>query len=123
VELAILPGGTLNHLAKELSVPLGFADAARLAVSGRASPVDVASVNDRIFVNTSSVGAYVRFVRHRDQLEARLGYHIASLAAGVRLVVRMPTFRVTLEVEGATREYVTPLVFVGVGERELKLPT
>lgn len=123
VELAILPGGTLNHLAKELSIPLELEDAARLAASGQASPVDVAAVNDRIFVNTSSVGSYVRFVRHRDQLEGRLGYHVASLVAGVRLVIRMPTFRVTLDVDGATREYLTPLVFVGVGERELKLPT
>ena len=31
-------------------------------------------------------------------------------------------FRVTLQVEGVAREYLTPLVFVGVGERELKLP-
>ncbi|MGH9885931.1 MAG: diacylglycerol/lipid kinase family protein, partial [bacterium] len=27
------------------------------------------------------------------------------------------------QVEGTSREYLTPLVFVGVGERELKLPT
>lgn len=123
VELAIIPGGTLNHLAKDLSIPQEPDEAARLALNGRAIPVDVASVNDRIFVNTSSVGAYVRFVRHRDRMERRLGYHIASLIAGTRLVIRMPTFRVALEVEGVVREYVTPLVFVGVGERELRLPT
>jgi hypothetical protein len=28
-----------------------------------------------------------------------------------------------MEVEGVSREYLTPLVFVGIGERELKLPT
>ncbi len=80
-------------------------------------------MNDRIFLNTSSVGAYVSFVRLRERLERRLGYGIASLVAGLRLLVRMPTFRVTLQVEGETREYITPLVFIGVGERELKLPT
>jgi diacylglycerol kinase family enzyme len=36
---------------------------------------------------------------------------------------RLPTFRVTVEVEGVTREYLTPLVFIAVGERELQLPT
>jgi diacylglycerol kinase family enzyme len=35
----------------------------------------------------------------------------------------MRTFRVRLQVEGVAREYVTPLVFIGVGERELRLPT
>lgn len=123
VELAVLPCGTLNHLAKDLGLPLDLELAARVAAEGVAVPVDAAVVNDRIFLNTSSVGAYVSFVRAREQLEHRLGYHIASVVAATRLLVRMPTFRVSLSVEGVAREYVTPLVFIGVGERELKLPT
>ena len=123
VELAILPCGTLNHLAKDLSLPMELEQAARVAVEGRAVPVDAAVVNDRIFLNTSSVGAYVTFVRARERLERQLGYHVASVVAGIRLLFRLPTFRVTLEVEGVVRQYVTPLVFIGVGERELQLPT
>ena len=123
VELAILPCGTLNHLAKDLALPLALEEAARVAAEGRAVPMDAAVVNDRIFLNTSSVGAYVTFVRARERLEPRFGYHFASLVAAVRLLVRLPTFRVTLEVDGVTRQYITPLVFIGVGERELQLPT
>jgi diacylglycerol kinase family enzyme len=122
VELAILPGGTLNHLAKDLGLPLDLERAAHVAKHGRAVPVDSAVVNDRIFLSTSSVGAYVSFVRLRERLERRLGYTIASLVAGSRLLVHMPTIRVTLQVEGRVHEYVTPLVFIGVGERELRLP-
>jgi diacylglycerol kinase family enzyme len=123
VELAILPCGTLNHLAKDLSLPLELELAARVALEGRVIPVDSAVVNDRIFLNTSSVGAYVTFVRARERLEKRLGYHVASLVAAARLLVRLPTFRVTLQTEGVSREYLTPLVFIAVGERELRLPT
>lgn len=123
VELAILPCGTLNHLAKDLALPLTLEDAARVAQAGRPIPVDAASVNSRIFLNTSSVGAYVSFVRSRERLERRFGYHIASVVAGVQLLLHMPVFRVSLQVEGVTRHYLTPLVFIGVGERELKLPT
>ncbi|HEY4130773.1 MAG TPA: diacylglycerol kinase family protein [Gemmatimonadaceae bacterium] len=123
VELAILPGGTLNHLAKDLKLPLDLERAARVAHHGRAVSVDSAVVNDRIFLNTSSVGAYVSFVRLRERLERRLGYGVASVVAGFRLLVRMPTFRVTVQLEGKARDYITPLVFIGVGERELKLPT
>jgi len=123
VELAILPCGTLNHLAKDLGIPLNLELAARVAHTGRAVPTDAAVVNDRIFLNTSSVGAYVSFVRAREQLEVRLGYGISSLIAGMRLLVRMPTFRIEVDVDGETRRYVTPLVFIGVGERELRLPT
>ena len=122
-ELGILPCGTLNHLAKDLGLPLDLERAAVVARHGSAAPVDAAVVNDRIFLNTSSVGAYVSFVRARERLERRLGYAVASLVAGVRLLLRMPTFAVTLQANGVQRRYVTPLVFIGVGERELKLPT
>lgn len=124
-ELAILPCGTLNHLAKDLSLPLVLEDAARVAVNGCVTSVDAAVVNDRLFLNTSSVGAYVAFVRARERLERRVGYHVASLVAAARLLFRMPTFRVTLRVAGESvdRDYITPLVFIGVGERELRLPT
>jgi diacylglycerol kinase family enzyme len=122
-ELAILPCGTLNHLARDLSLPLNLEEAARIAKTGHSVAVDAAVVNDRLFLNTSSVGAYVAFVRARERLERRFGYHVGSLVAGVQLLVHMPTFRVTVEVEQVTREYITPLVFIGVGERELRLPT
>jgi len=121
-ELAILPCGTLNHLAKDLGLPLDLEAAARVARDGDAVAIDAATVNDRLFLNTSSVGAYVTFVRARERLEKRLGYHIASFVAGVRLLFALPIFRVKLQVEGIAREYLTPLVFIGVGERELRLP-
>lgn len=123
VELAILPCGTLNHLAKDLGLPLELEEAARVAVEGTPRSVDAATLNGRLFLNTSAVGAYVMFVRARERLERRFGYHIASLIAGARLLWRLPVFRVFIEADGVMREYVTPLVFIGVGERELKLPT
>jgi len=121
-ELAILPCGTLNHLAKDVGIPLDLESAARVARDGDTIAIDAATVNDRLFLNTSSVGAYVTFVRARERLEKRFGYHIASFVAGMRLLFALPTFRVKLQVEGVAREYLTPLVFIGVGERELKLP-
>jgi diacylglycerol kinase family enzyme len=122
VELAILPSGTLNHLAKDLSLPLDVDEAAGVARSGRAVPVDAAMVNDRLFLNTSSVGAYVTFVRARERMERVMGYHLASFIAAARLFVRLPLSRVTVRTNDVARDYLTPLVFVGVGERELKLP-
>lgn len=122
-ELAIVPAGTLNHLAKDLALPLDPAEAIRVAAGSRTIGVDVGYVNDRLFINTSSVGAYATYVRVREQLEKRLGYWLASLVSAFRILVRLRTFRVTIEVEGVARTYRTPLVFIGVGERELKLPT
>ena len=122
ISLGIVPAGTLNHLAKDLHIPLDLGEAARLAVTGAVTTVDVGRAGDRIFLNTSSVGAYVLFVRTRERMEPRLGYWLASIVASIRLLFGLRLFTVELEVEGVKRHYRTPLVFVGVGERELKVP-
>jgi diacylglycerol kinase family enzyme len=123
IELAMIPGGTLNHLADDLGIPKEPDRALNLAVRGAARSVDAGSVNEQLFLNTSSVGTYVTFVRIRDRLERRLGYHLASFVAAFRLLLRPYAFTVEVEVEDKLRSNITPLVFVGVGERELKLPT
>lgn len=122
-ELAILPGGTLNHFARDLGVSTEAAEALELAVEGECRGVDVGVVNGRVFLNTSSVGAYVRFVRIRERLEPRFGYRFASAIAALRILFQLRSFAVEVEVEGKQRIYRTPLVFIGVGERELQLPT
>ena len=122
VSVGILPAGTLNHLAKDLGIPLDLAEAARVAVGGDVRTIDVGRAGDRIFLNTSSIGAYVLFVRTRERLEPRLGYWLASAVAATRLLFRLRRFAVELETAGERRTYRTPLIFVGIGERELQLP-
>jgi diacylglycerol kinase family enzyme len=122
-ELAILPAGTLNHFAQDLGLPTDLDEAVRVAAGSVTRCIDVAEVNGRLFLNTSSVGVYVTYVRTRERLERRFGYWLASAAAALRILAKLRSFRVTVEVEGVEQEYLTPLVFIGVGERELRLPT
>jgi diacylglycerol kinase family enzyme len=124
VELAILPGGTLNHFAKDHGIPTDLGKAAILAGTG-ASVVgaDIGYVNDKVFLNTSSIGAYVTFVRDREGLEKTFGYKIASALAFTRMLAGLRTFGVTLDAQGVRKTYRASMVFIGVGERELKMPT
>ncbi|MDQ2665668.1 MAG: diacylglycerol kinase [Gemmatimonadota bacterium] len=122
-ELAILPGGTLNHFTTDLGIPPDAAEALQLAASGAVRAADVGMVNGRLFLNTSSVGAYVHFVRTREYLEKRFGYRIASALAALRILFQLRLLAVEIEVDGKRRVYRTPVVFIGVGERELQLPT
>lgn len=119
VELAVLPGGTLNHFASHLRIPTDAAAALDVAAGGVPCSIDAAYVNDRLFINTSSVGAYVHFVQLRERWEPRLGYWLASLVAAVRTYVMLQRRHVEVEIDGRRRSYRSPLVFVGVGEREL----
>jgi diacylglycerol kinase family enzyme len=120
--LAVLPGGTLNHFARDHGIPTDPAEALRVAERGPAKPVDVGYLNDQLFIGTSSVGAYVRFVQTRDRLERSLGYWLASVIAGVRLLPTLRNIKVTLEAGGETRVYRAPLVLVALGERALAPP-
>ncbi len=117
-EMAILPGGTLNHFAKRLNIPMDIQAALQLALTGTASQIPFGMVNDQLFLNTSSVGAYVTFVQTREKLENRLPYFVASVFAAVRRLYHFRQLNVRIDNQWSR----TPLVFVGIGERELQLP-
>lgn len=122
VALAVLPGGTLNHFARDHGIPLDPAEALDTAAGEATRLVDVGFVNDRLFLNTSSVGAYVSFVRARERLERWLGYRAASFVAALRLLMRLRGHSLVIELEDGIQHYHTALVFIGVGERELAMP-
>lgn len=118
-ELGVIPSGTLNHFAQRTGIVTDVEDALNVALLGNAQPVDVGYVNDSLFINTSSVGAYPTFVRGRNYLENRMHYFPASIIAGIHRLLKFRPIRVSL----ADKELRTPLVFIGVGERELGFPT
>ncbi len=122
LEMAILPGGTLNHFARRLGIPVHAEEALGVAASAQARAVDVGFMNEKLFLNTSSVGAYVTYVRLRERIERWLGYYLGSAVAALRLLFRLRSLSVRLQVEGSSRIYASPLVFVGVGERRLATP-
>ena len=117
--LGIIPAGTLNHFAQRLGIPQQREEFVEVALTGKATPIDVGYVNDQMFINTSSVGAYTVFVRSRNYLQHRLPYFVASIIAGSRRLINFRKTRVMLH--GV--ELHTPLVFIGVTERQLQLPS
>jgi hypothetical protein len=50
--LGVLPLGTLNHFARDLKIPFDLEAAAHTIVTGHTIAVDVAEVNNRIFLTT-----------------------------------------------------------------------
>ena len=122
VALAVLPGGTLNHFARDHGIPLDADEALAVAVGGPTGTADVGYLNGDLFLNTSSVGAYTRYVRTRERIEPVLGYWLGSVAAGLRVLFTLHPIPVLLEANGAARAVRAPLVFIAVGERKLGVP-
>lgn len=74
IPLAILPGGTSNVLALELSIPLDLATAAELLFSGAPRPVRLLLANERPFLLWAGVGLDARIMGHtKPQLKRWLG--------------------------------------------------
>jgi diacylglycerol kinase family enzyme len=110
----VVPLGTLNHFAKDLHIPLDLEGAARTIIAGHSIKVDVGEVNDRIFVNNSSLGLYPSIVRQREKVQ-RLGYGKwpAFLWAALAVLRRYPFLNVRLIVDNTDFTTRTPFVFVG----------
>jgi YegS/Rv2252/BmrU family lipid kinase len=116
--LGVLPLGTLNHFAKDLSIPLEVRDAARNVCEGREVWVDVGEVNGQVFVNNSGLGLYPHIVRRREKLQERedAGKWTAFTRAALSILRRYPFMNVRLSADGKEIVRRTPFVFVGNNE-------
>ncbi len=115
--LGVLPLGTLNHFARDLRIPFDLEAAAQTIVAGHTTEVDVAEVNDRIFVNNSSLGLYPIIVREREKRERLgLGKWPAALWATIQALRRYPFLDVRLRVDEEMLDRTTPFVFIGNNE-------
>ena len=115
--LGVLPLGTLNHFARDLGIPFDLEAAAHTIVAGHTIEVDVAEVNNRIFLNNSSLGLYPIIVREREKRQ-RLGSGKwpAFVWAMIQAFRRYPFLDVRLRVNDELLDRTTPFVFVGNNE-------
>ncbi|MHA7301802.1 phosphatase PAP2 family protein [Pseudarthrobacter sp. MDT1-22] len=107
--LLVLPGGTLNHFARDTGTA-NLNDAVAAAAAGEAARADVGMVTverglagnpetaDLVMLNTASIGLYPNLVRRREQLQPALGKPLAGVVAMFRtFAAGTPT---TLTVDG-----------------------
>lgn len=89
IPLAILPLGTMNIFARDLNIPLNLEAALDALESDRIRKVDVAYVNEAIFLNSVILGAFANLARHRERIRSAEGFE--ALVANARQMFR--TFR------------------------------
>ena len=116
--LGVLPMGTLNHFARDAGIPSDLESAIACIAAGDTRAVDIARVNDQIFLNNSSLGLYPTIVKMREEQQQRLGRGKwpAFLWALTMALRRFAFVTVELEVDGTRLVRRTPVVFVGNNE-------
>jgi undecaprenyl-diphosphatase len=110
VPLLAVPAGTRNHFARDVGTG-SMDDASAAARDRHVIRIDVGRVNDRVFVNNSSIGLYPKIVQRREVHERRLSKGLAGVVAGWEQLRH--GHRVRVDVDGEPHD--AWLVFVGNG--------
>jgi diacylglycerol kinase (ATP) len=98
--VGILPIGTGNDFALGLGIPQDLVEATRVAVEGRPLAVDVARVNERLFVNVST-GGFGAEATERTPVDAkRLLGPLAYLVSGAKDLVELRPTRARFSTNG-----------------------
>jgi diacylglycerol kinase (ATP) len=82
-EVAILPAGTANLLARALSVPIDLHGALDVATNGTPRPIDIGLINGEAFAVMAGTGFDALMIRDADDAKDRLG-KLAYIRAGAR---------------------------------------
>lgn len=107
-QLAILPLGTVNALAKDLNVPLALPEAVAALKTAEARQIDVGEVNGRVFLHKVVVGLIPGVAAGREKIRGRydvaakvgfLRYFFRRLARAKRMAVAIETDTGTRRVE------------------------
>lgn len=114
--MAVMPLGSANDFARGCSVPVGDpAKALELAATGEPTPIDVARVNDRFFLNAvvAGFGAEVTF-NTPERLKKAIGGAAYELT-GALMALKQNPYRAKIRWEGGERDEVFLFAAVGNG--------
>ncbi|WEF34827.1 diacylglycerol/lipid kinase family protein [Pseudoduganella chitinolytica] len=110
-----LPQGTFNYFGRTHGIPQDLTDAVHALLRASIQPVQIGSVNGRIFLVNASIGLYPKLLEEREHDKRQFGRSrfVAALSALKTLVLPHRRLRLSLEAEGKTIHLRTSTLFVG----------
>jgi len=119
--MGVIPYGTFNYFARTHGIPADPAAAARLLLVAQPYPVQVAAINDRLFLVNASLGVYPELLQDREAYKARFGRSrwVAFVAAVVTLLRAQRRLRLHIEIGTTSRDVQTLTLFVGNNRLQL----
>ena len=120
--VGVIPYGTFNYFARTHGLPAEPAAAARLLLDARPMPVQVAAINDRVFLVNASVGVYPELLRDREAYKARFGRSrwVAFVAGCATLLRAQRRLQLRIELGTTVRDVKTLTLFVGNNRLQLQ---
>ena len=118
--LGVVPLGSLNHLARDLSIPLDdWRVALDIALNGELLQIDVGRVAGRYFLNSFMLGIYPTLSEFRERFRSMHSRWRAYLKA-IRLALRQfPHVTLVVELDGRVETLRTQMFVVAVNAYDL----
>ena len=120
--LGVVPQGTFNYFARTHGIPADVAAATKALLHSAPVPVQVAMINQHLFLVNASVGLYPELLQDREAYKARFGRNrvVAFAAALATLLARHRQLQLHIERSSGAREVKTPTLFVGNNRLQLE---
>jgi diacylglycerol kinase family enzyme len=120
--MGVVPQGTFNYFARTHGIPADPAEAVRLLLRAAPAPVQVAGINDRVFLVNASLGLYPDLLEDREAYKARFGRSrwVAFVAACATLLRAQRRLRLHIEMGGQVRDRQALTLFVGNNRLQLQ---
>lgn len=118
--LGIVPVGSVNHLARDLDLPVGDWPAAfELAVRGSVRQIDVGRINSQYFLNSVMLGIYPAVSEFRERFRSLHSRWRAYLKAIRMALHHFPHVTLVVEYEGRVETLRTQMFVVSVNAYDL----
>ena len=120
--MGVVPQGTFNYFARTHGIPADPTEAVKLLLRSAPGPVQVAGINDRVFLVNASLGLYPELLEDREAYKARFGRSrgVAFVAACATLLRAQRRLRLHIEMGGKVRDVQTLTLFVGNNRLQLQ---
>lgn len=120
--MGVVPQGTFNYFARTHGIPADTTEAVRLLLRATPAPVQVAGINDRVFLVNASLGLYPDLLQDREAYTARFGRSrwVALGAACITLLRAQQRLRLRIEHGHRVRNVRTLTLFVGNNRLQLE---
>lgn len=120
--IGIVPQGTFNYFARSHGIAVDPTQAVHQLLGAAPQPVQVAGINDRIFLVNASLGLYPELLENREAYKARFGRSrwVALWAASVTLLRAQQHLRLHIEQGASVRDLRALTLFVGNNRLQLE---
>jgi diacylglycerol kinase family enzyme len=119
--LGVVPVGSVNHLARDLEIPVGDWRAAfDIAVRGAVKQIDVGRVNGLYFINSVMLGIYPTLGAYRERFRSMNNRWGAYLKAARLALHHFPHVTLVVELDGRVETIRTQMFVVAVNSYDLE---